>query len=282
MSNDTLPPLHPDARADLKRSGLSDETLARCGLHSVPPADLKDCPIPGIRHALAFPYDGLDGSPLDFQRWKLFYEDEPGDKPKYWQPKGSDPRPYFPRLLGWQALASDPAQPLLVTEGEKKALAACQAGLACIGLAGVWNWRAKLDSGERLTLPGLDQIIWKGRTVELVPDSDAWRPEKERDILAGFFALSMILKERGAVVSFVELHDGPSKRGLDDFFVKIPSFKRETFTGCKRFRLDDPRFKAMASWYQKWEKRQRDGGDKGLTKILADEILSTDHFAKYD
>jgi putative DNA primase/helicase len=70
------------------------------------------------------------------------------------------------------------------------------------------------------------------------------------------------------------------KIGLDDFFLKIPAFKRETFAGCQRVPLDDPGFKPIAAWYQKWEKRQRDGGDKGLTKILADEILRTDHFAK--
>ena len=277
----TTAALHPDALADLQKSGLSDETSAACGLHSVPPADLTDCPIPGVVHAIAFPYYALDGSPLDFQRWKLFYDGEPGDLPKYWQPKGSDPSPYYPPLINWQTLASDPTQSLLITEGEKKTLAACQFGLSCLGIAGVWNWRVKLHSGERLVLPGLDQIIWKGRTVEFVPDSDAWRPEKERDILAGFFALAMDLKERGAVVSFVELPDRPSnKRGLDDFFVEIPAFQRETFTGCKRYRLDDLRFKPLASWYQKWEKRQRSGGDVGLVKELADEIIRTDYFAK--
>jgi putative DNA primase/helicase len=201
--------LHPDALADLRKSGLSDATLARCGLHSVRPKDLKACAIPGIVHALAFPYFALDGTPSDFQRWKLFYDGEPNDKPRYWQPKGSDPQPYFPPLVDWQALASDPTQPLLMTEGEKKALAACQSGLPCIGLAGVWNWRAKLDTGERLVLPGLDRIVWKGRTVELVPDSDVWRPDKEQ-ALAGFYALAMEIKERGAAVCFVQLPEATS------------------------------------------------------------------------
>ena len=280
MTDPSLPTLHPDALMDLRKSGLSDATLARCGLHSVRPADLRACPIPGVVHALSFPYFALDGSPLELQRWKLFYEGEPGDKPKYWQEKGSDPLPYVPPLADWQGLASDPTQPLLMTEGEKKALVACQSGLPCIGLAGVWNWRAKLDSGERLVLPGLDQFIWQSRTVELVPDSDAWRPEKEMDILSGFYALAMELKERGASVAFVELPDGSLKRGFDDFLAQIPAFQRETFADCKRDRLDDPRFKALAAWHQKWEKRQRHGGDVGLVKELADEILHTDHFAK--
>lgn len=70
------------------------------------------------------------------------------------------------------------------------------------------------------------------------------------------------------------------KTGLDDFFVTVGAFQVETFRGCERRQLDDPAFKALASWYQRWEKRQRDGGDKGLVKELADEILKTEHFAK--
>lgn len=70
------------------------------------------------------------------------------------------------------------------------------------------------------------------------------------------------------------------KIGLDDFFLKTSVFQRETFAGCQRIPLDDPAFKPLASWYQKWAKRQRDSGDKGLVKSLADEILRTEHFAR--
>lgn len=70
------------------------------------------------------------------------------------------------------------------------------------------------------------------------------------------------------------------KLGLDDFFAQLGVFQRETFAGCERYRLDDLQFKPLASWYQKWEKRQRSGGDVGLVKELADEILRTDYFAK--
>ncbi len=200
-------PLMPEHLADLQKSGLSEATIAASGVHSVPPAELKACHIPGVAHALAFPYWRLDGTDSDCLRWKLFYTDARGDKPKYWQPKGSDPQPYFPPLLDWHRLASDPTQPLLLTEGEKKALAACQAGLACVGLAGVWNWRATLDSGERLLLPGLAHITWTGRSVELVPDSDVWRPEKARALM-GFYALGCALQARGARVVFVQLPEG--------------------------------------------------------------------------
>ncbi len=207
MRNEQKPQaiLHPEAWADLQASGLTAETVDRCKLVSVSAGDLNKCHIPGVIHALAFPYHGHDGLATDFERWKLFYDGDRNDRPKYWQPKDSDPRLYLPPLCDWQVLASDPTHRLLISEGEKKSLAASQLGWPCIGVGGVWNWRAKLDNGKRLILPALDQFIWKGRTVELVPDPDAWREDKQFKILAGFYALGMELNSRGARVQFVKL-----------------------------------------------------------------------------
>lgn len=71
-----------------------------------------------------------------------------------------------------------------------------------------------------------------------------------------------------------------SKIGLDDFFVKARTFPYEAFADCQRLPLDDPTFKPLASWYQKWERRQSDGDDIGLVKELADAILAANFFAK--
>jgi putative DNA primase/helicase len=242
---------------------------------------LAACGFSGVSHALVFPYHALDGSQTGFSRYKIFYSGDSDGKPKYWQPNGTDPEAYLAPLRNWSTVAQDATTPLTVPEGEKKALSGLQIGLHCLGIAGVWSWRAKFDNGVRLVLPTLDQFLWKCRPVELVPDSDAWRPEKEADILRGFYALGHELKDRGAVVSFVELPEyNGVKCGLDDFIVKVGAFPLETFTGCKRYALDDRRFKKLAAWHQKWSSRQRDNDDKGLTKILADEILKQDHFAK--
>ncbi len=274
-------PLHPDAWADLQKSGLSPETVERCRIESVCPRELAACGMPGVSHALVFPYFALDGSLTGFVRWKLFYSGDSEGKPKYWQPKGTDPEAYLAPLRAWTAIALDPTVPLTISEGEKKGIAGLQIGLHCLGIAGVWNWRAKLDNEERLVLPTLEQFLWQGRPVELVPDSDAWRLDKEADILRGFYALGHELKDRGAAVSFVELPEyNGVKCGLDDFIVKASAFPLETFQGCKRYALNDSRFKRLAAWHQKWLSRQRDSGDKGLVKVLADEILKHDHFAK--
>ena len=146
-------PLHPEAWADLQKSGVTADSVVCCEIAAVPPRDLNDCGIPGVAHALAFPYYTLDGKVADLVRWKLFYEGSASDRPKYWQPKGSDPLLYLPPLCDWQSIASDATKPLILTEGEKKGIAACQLGLAAVAVAGVWNWRARLDTGERLILP---------------------------------------------------------------------------------------------------------------------------------
>jgi hypothetical protein len=55
-------------------------------------------------------------------------------KVKYESPAGAPCRPYFPP--GTRSALADTSVVLLITEGEKKSLAADQAGFPCIGWAG--------------------------------------------------------------------------------------------------------------------------------------------------
>jgi hypothetical protein len=52
-----------------------------------------------------------------------------------------------------RARLGDPAVPLLITEGVRKADAAVSHGLVCIDILGVWNWRGTNESGGRVALP---------------------------------------------------------------------------------------------------------------------------------
>ena len=117
-----------------------------------------------------------------------------------------------------EVLATSPE--LLITEGEKKALAANQAGFPSIGLVGVWGWKP----GKKETLlPALERIPWKGRAVYVVFDSDiATKP----DVQDAESRLAAHLAARGATVKVVRLPQGepgadgkPVKVGLDDFLV---------------------------------------------------------------
>jgi hypothetical protein len=240
-----------------KKSGLSDETIARLGYASVRPEELKH--LRGVESAYTVPYFNVDGSVNCASRLKLFppITTPDGHTQKYYQAPGSPPSLYLPPLLDWQAIASDPTRSIIMVEGEKKAAAGCQHGLVCAGVAGTWNWRQKLDQGERITLPILDQIIWTGRRVFLLPDSDGWREGKERSILSGFFSLAHELVSRGAIVSFIRLPDLHGvKCGLDDWLLEPGNDVVHSWEKLERIALDDPRFNDLTAWWQKWREKQ--------------------------
>lgn len=123
-----------------------------------------------------------------------------------------------PRL---RAKVRDPLVPLIITEGVKKADAAISAGLCCIALLGVWNWRGTNEFGGKTTLPDLDGIAWKGkddqpRRVYVCFDSDAMTNPAVHKAME---RISGVLKIRGAEVLFIYLPSGPDgvKWGLDDY-----------------------------------------------------------------
>ncbi len=248
--------LHEEQLADLRKSGLLDETIARLGFCAVRPHDIK---MTGVHHAYRLPYFDRDGHSIDFERWRLFppISTADGHTRKYHQPAGSTPHLYLPPLLNWRTVAADSTIPIVITEGEKKAAAGCQEGLTVVGIAGVWCWRMKLEDGERLVLPELDLWAWKGRRVEIVPDSDVWRPNKMLQVLAGFYALGMELTHRGAQVLLVRISEmGNIKVGLDDFIVSEAAQWRDMWGRLDRWELSDRRLSKVAAWHQRWERRQ--------------------------
>jgi putative DNA primase/helicase len=222
--------------AELRASGLTDETIHRAGLYSEPDHEQirqllgwnkMTC---FLGPALVIPYPNRDGQDAGYRRVK---PDKPlvdgdGRARKYESPKGRANRAYFPP--GTLAALRDPAAALLITEGEKKALKADQEGFPCVGLSGVWNWSKKREAdeagrkvGPRELIDDLAGIAWQGRPVYLVFDSDAVRNDHVRD---AEYALAVALTKRGAAVKVVALPDGPAgddgepaKVGLDDYLL---------------------------------------------------------------
>src|SRR5690606_21115323 len=90
-----------------------------------------------------------------------------GKPAKYESPRGRGNRIYIPPAA--KPAIDDAKIELMITEGEKKASCATQHGFPCIGLTGVFNWKA--SKSERL-LPALEEIAWQGRRVFIVFDSD--------------------------------------------------------------------------------------------------------------
>lgn len=116
-------------------------------------------------------------------------------------------------------LIGNPKLPLWITEGVKKVDRAAAAGLCCVGLLGVWNWRGSNADGGMTALADWESIALRGRTVVIAFDSDVMT---KRPVLAAMSRLREFLKSRGAEVQVCLLPPGPAgeKTGLDDYFVR--------------------------------------------------------------
>lgn len=210
--------------ADLRRSGLTVETIDAAGLYTERDAEIigrqlnRKGPVHSLGPCLVFPFSA------DYVRFKPstpFVKD--GKARKYESPKGRPNRAYLP--AGVREVAGDPAKPLFVTEGEKKSLKATQEGFPTVGLVGVYGWMKKREKdgngkpiGPCELIPDLDAITWNGRQVYVVFDSDAVQNSQVR---AAERSLAACLTSKGATVRIVRLpaaSDG-SKQGLDDYLV---------------------------------------------------------------
>lgn len=110
------------------------------------------------------------------------------------------------------SLVADPAEPVLVTEGIKKADALTFAGACVIALSGVFNWRSPYG-----TLGDWANVWLRGRPDTVVFDSDA---ATNLNVLRAMRRLGRWLKAKGAKVSYC-IPPSPlgagMKIGADDF-----------------------------------------------------------------
>lgn len=194
--------LAPEHLQDLRKSGLSDETIARQFIRSVPPSmfgRLLGFDDQRVRSMLLFPFRSPAGGFMDHIRVKLFpsLTDSAGHTTKYLQPRATPPRLYL--CLASMGQVFEGSTPLWVVEGEKKALAVAQLGLPAVGICGIEGWHS---AGSRELLPDFDAISLTGRTVELLPDGDV---RTNVDVERGAEGFAGALQRRGAKVRIVLL-----------------------------------------------------------------------------
>ncbi len=218
--------LRLDHRQELQRSGLTAETVRAAGIHTEENhavlADLLGWDKPGKKRgaALVFPFakaTGVNG----YYRVKFSYPRKERGKQttiKYESPKGRENEVYIPPRTVEVLERAD--VDLVVTEGEKKSLAADQFGFPCLGLVGCYGWKPK--RADRL-IGGMQRVAWNGRNVFIAFDSDIAEKEEVQNAES---KLAAHLIARGAVVRCVRLPAGeldddgkPVKVGLDDFLV---------------------------------------------------------------
>jgi hypothetical protein len=152
------------------------------------------------------------------------------ERAKYLSPPGRGNKFYFaPNALPeW---LTDISLPAVFVEGEKKCLASSRLAIhetktPCflpIGLPGVWGWRGSVGKardakGARRDVKGavtdFDLFTWQGRTGYILFDTNV---RTDDSVKAARRCLAQELKDRGAIVRFVELPEDFTGNGIDDF-----------------------------------------------------------------
>lgn len=189
--------LHPEHLADLKKSGLTAETILQAQITSINVDELQcvlGYVLTGIESTYSIPFPPFDDG---YERYRIFYKlnCELGldgkRKPKYLQAAKAPNRLYIPPKAF--SVLEDACAPLWVTEGEKKSLYGSQEGLPTVGITGLWNWCKK---GTKDLIGDFALISFQGRTVFIVPDSDWRHPNKNLE--AAVYGLCRALQARGA------------------------------------------------------------------------------------
>lgn len=206
-------------RAMLEASGIRPEQAAARGYRTV--TDKRDLAEIGVTPAgrrvpgLLIPLLRLDGSTWGYQ----YRPDSPrtyatGRVVKYETPTSQRNGLDIPPGVG--PMLADPATPLWITEGSKKADCAAARGLCCAALLGVWSWRGTNTAGGRVALADFQDVALNNRRVIIAYDSDVQRNPAVRGALD---SLTNYLAMKGARVEFLHLPDDDGKTGLDDYLV---------------------------------------------------------------
>jgi Domain of unknown function (DUF3854) len=258
-TNSSARELFPEHLDDLRKSGLTDETIEAAELYSVTAAALQPLLgwVPPVKTALILPYPRQD-----FFRVKIFpgYKDDKGHTVKYLQRKDSGSHVYTPP--GVQPVLPNPMIELAWTEGEKKGLKATQEGIFCLGLGGLWNWVA-----EGKALPFLDTIAHVERTETIYPDSGVWT---KFELLQAVFAFGKELELRGAKVrvAIIPSNADGSEQKLDDL---LTAEGRAAVDQLTHVTLKHNVFSRVAEWWKAW--RAQSGRD-GHPTVASEKLIA--------
>lgn len=200
----------------LAASGITPEHAALRGYETIrDPRRLAALPIAkaGQRtQGLLVPQLRVDGSTWGYQ----YRPDDPrernGKVVKYETPIGQRNGIDVPPGVGAQL--GDPAVPLFITEGVKKADCGALRGLCIVALPGVWSWRGRNGSGGKVVVPDWHDIALNERRVVLAFDGDVARKKSVRTALQN---LADYLSSKGASVDYLHLPDTDDKTGIDDY-----------------------------------------------------------------
>ncbi|MFL6448692.1 MAG: AAA family ATPase [Bryobacteraceae bacterium] len=237
-------PLLPSDIEQLARTGISPETAEGAFLRRVD-SDTGASFVgrragSGDYSGIVFPYIWPGEQHVREYRLRRDHPEMEQDKDghlkptaKYLGPPDRPPKLYIPPGTAPEWLL-DSGLPVLIVEGEKKALSAWELswhGLGeaadrprwlTIAIAGVWGWRGTTSKtvaadGSRVPvkgpLPDFDRIVWEGREVKILFDADVHSNEK---VVHARAALARDQHKRKGRVFFVDIPAGAGANGVDD------------------------------------------------------------------
>jgi hypothetical protein len=183
---------------------------------------------------------------------------------KYLGAPGSGNRLYVPPGITLEQLA-DPTVPVVLVEGEKKALALWRLAnhqserprFIPIAISGVWNWlgtkgKTGGPNGERLDVRGpitdLDRFPWSGRTVFVLFDVNLHFNDSVRAARKG---LARELTARRADVKLINLPEDCGVNGVDDLLAvwgpaRVLDLFEQSVSGARMHVVPPPQFKSTA------------------------------------
>ncbi len=181
----------------LIQSGLDEEYCLKAGYSS-------------NNNGFEIPYYNPLTDELWYYRKRL---DEPLGNTKYLSPTGAKPHIYFTKYINnWKEIFES-NNPIIITEGEKKADCAIKNGLVAVGIGGVWGY---LKEGK--LIPDFDLLLEHKRDFYIVFDCDS---------NSKVYGNTLVNKAKERLMSELEKRGfraidcsmpGPEK-GLDDYLV---------------------------------------------------------------
>lgn len=223
----------------LRRSYITPELAAEAGLYRVDSIEgmtlvgrtRQDADYSGI----VFPYyPPGEAYPKEYRvrRDRPDLEQQPDgtmkERGKYLSPQGRSGLIYFPPGTT-EADIQEADVTAVIVEGEKKALSLTRyfrdraERRLIVGLPGVWNFRGKVGkttdaNGDTQTVKGVvydvERVKWSGRKAWILFDANV---SKNPSVRKARSELARELRDRGAVVSYLNLPDVPGVNGVDDF-----------------------------------------------------------------
>jgi hypothetical protein len=205
--------------ADLKRSGLTPKDAESMGIEDVS-ADWCQEHVGQNCAGYRIPYRNFDHQVIeDFYRVRFHIpapktfggQEVSYNFERYLQPKGTGVMCYLSERINWRKTLTEKSISVVLTEGEKKAEAACKAGITCIGLGGVYNF-----ANDGVFLEELAQLA-AGRSIIICFDTDR---NTNQNIRKAEIKLGALLQQSGASVRIAAIPaKGNAKIGLDDLLV---------------------------------------------------------------